>query len=224
MTKRILKNDWEPLLKDEFKKPYYLRLREFLKREYMTQTIYPNMYDIFNALHYTPFHDVKVVILGQDPYHGPNQAHGLSFSVQPSVPPPPSLVNIFKEMQNDLGCDMPKDGHLLNWAKQGVLLLNAVLTVRRGKAHSHRGMGWENFTDRVINVLNEKEHPIVYILWGRAAQRKQALIDTTKHEIVKAPHPSPLSAHRGFFGSRPFSKTNAILKKYRLTPINWCHL
>src|SRR5699024_6192261 len=173
-----------------------LRLREFLKREYMPQTIYPNMYDIFNALHYTPFHDVKDVILVQDSYHCRNQVHGLRLSVQSSILPTPSLVNIFKDMQNDLGCDMSKDGHFRNSAKQGLLLLNAVLTVRRGKAHSHRGMGWENFTYRVINVLNEKEHPIVYILWGRAAQRKQALIDTTKHEIVKAPHPSPLSAHR----------------------------
>lgn len=221
MSKQILKNDWAPLLETEFQKPYYLKLREFLKNEYRNKTIFPHMNDIFNALHYTPFQDVKVVILGQDPYHGPNQAHGLSFSVQPSVLPPPSLVNIFKEMHSDLGCPIPSHGHLINWAKQGVLLLNTVLTVRQGQAHSHRGKGWENFTNKVIEALNAKEHPIVYILWGRAAQNKQDLIDTTKHTIIKAPHPSPLSAHRGFFGSQPFSKTNKILKHHSLPEIDW---
>ena len=213
MKKQILKNDWAPLLNDEFSKPYYLSLREFLKNEYRTQTIYPSMYDIFNALHYTPFHEVKVVILGQDPYHGPNQAHGLSFSVQKGVPQPPSLVNIFQELKNDLGIDPPNHGCLIDWTKQGVLLLNTVLTVRAGQAHSHRGKGWENFTDRIIEILNEKEHPIVYILWGSAAQSKQKLIDTSKHFIIKSPHPSPLSAYRGFFGSKPFSKANEILKR-----------
>lgn len=221
MSKRILKNDWEPLLRDEFQKPYYLQLRNFLKQEYATKVIYPHMNDIFNALHYTPFHDVKVVILGQDPYHGPGQAHGLSFSVQPNVPPPPSLVNIFRELASDLGCQFPPHGHLVDWAKQGVLLLNTVLTVREGQAFSHRNKGWEQFTDRVIETLNLKETPVVYILWGRAAQSKVSLIDTNKHFIVKSPHPSPLSAHRGFFGSKPFSKTNAILKQVGLTPINW---
>lgn len=221
MKKQILKNDWAPLLNDEFSKPYYLSLREFLKKEYRTQTIYPSMYDIFNALHYTPFHEVKVVILGQDPYHGPNQAHGLSFSVQKGVPQPPSLVNIFQELKNDLGIDPPNHGCLIDWTKQGVLLLNTVLTVRAGQAHSHRGKGWENFTDRIIEILNEKEHPIVYILWGSAAQSKQKLIDTSKHFIIKSPHPSPLSAYRGFFGSKPFSKANEILRESGLPEIDW---
>lgn len=221
MAKQILKNDWAPLLSEEFTKPYYLRLREFLKQEYTTKIIYPHMNDIFNALHYTPFSQVKVVILGQDPYHGPGQAHGLSFSVQPHVPKPPSLMNIFKELQNDLGYEPPNHGCLVDWAKQGVLLLNTVLTVRKGQAFSHREKGWENFTDKVIELLNTKESPIVYILWGRAAQQKIQLIDTTKHYIVKGPHPSPLSAYRGFFGSRPFSKTNAILRKVGKPEVNW---
>lgn len=218
---QILKNDWEPLLEDEFSKPYYLKLREFLKKEYANQTIYPPMHDIYNALHYTPFADVKVVILGQDPYHGPGQAHGLSFSVQPGVKVPPSLVNIFKELQSDLGHEPPHDGYLVNWAQQGVLLLNNVLTVRKGIAHSHRGKGWEKFTNRVIETLNQKEHSIVYILWGKAAQDKQSLIDLSKHYTITSPHPSPLSAYRGFFGSRPFSKTNAILKQENLSEIDW---
>ncbi|MBO1002026.1 uracil-DNA glycosylase [Pseudogracilibacillus auburnensis] len=221
MTKQILKNDWAPKLADEFTKTYYVRLREFLKEEYRTKTIYPHMNDIFNALHFTPFSNVKVVILGQDPYHGPNQAHGLSFSVQQGVKQPPSLVNIFTELHNDLGYAPPTHGCLVDWTKQGVLLLNTVLTVRRGQAHSHRGKGWENFTDRVIETLNEKEHPVVYILWGSAAQSKQALIDTTKHSIIKSPHPSPLSAYRGFFGSKPFSRTNEMLQKVGLSGIDW---
>lgn len=224
MSREILTNDWAPLLKEQFNEPYYLKLRQFLIDEYNHFTIYPKMHDIFNALHFTPFANVKVVILGQDPYHGPNQAHGLSFSVQRSVPPPPSLNNIFKELHNDLGCSIPEHGHLLNWTKEGVLLLNTVLTVRRGQAHSHRNKGWEQFTDEVIKQLNNKDHPIVYILWGRAAQAKEALIDQTKHVIIKSAHPSPLAAHRGFFNSRPFSKTNAILQKHGLTPINWCSL
>lgn len=221
MSKKILNNDWGPLLEEEFSKPYYLQLREFLKKEYATKQIYPDMYDIFNALHYTPFHKVKVVILGQDPYHGPNQAHGLSFSVKPGVPAPPSLKNIFKELHDDLGCTIPNHGHLVHWAKQGVLLLNTVLTVRQGQPQSHRGKGWENFTTRVIELLNEKDSPVVYILWGASAQAKQALIDTSKHFILKAPHPSPLSAHRGFFGSKPFSKTNRILEQQGQDPIDW---
>jgi len=224
LSKKILKNDWHDLLREEFSKDYYIQLRQFLIHEYRTKTIYPDMYDIFNALHLTPFQDVKAVILGQDPYHGPNQAHGLSFSVQPTVPKPPSLVNIFQEMQNDLGCDIPNHGHLVNWAKQGVLLLNNVLTVRRGQAHSHRNKGWEQFTDQVIRTLNKKDHPVVYILWGRAAQAKETLIDTNKHILLKAPHPSPLSAYRGFFGSKPFSTTNEILKKHQLEPIDWSNL
>ncbi len=179
------------------------------------------MNDVFNALHYTPFAEVKVVILGQDPYHGPNQAHGLSFSVQSGVKQPPSLVNIFKELQDDLGITPPNHGCLIDWTKQGVLLLNTVLTVRAGQAHSHRNKGWEHFTDKVITTLNKKSHPIVYILWGNAAQKKKALIDTTKHYIIKAPHPSPLSAYRGFFGSKPFSKTNEHLRNESLKEINW---
>ncbi|WP_368974647.1 uracil-DNA glycosylase [Caldifermentibacillus hisashii] len=221
MKKQILKNDWAPLLEEEFSKPYYLQLREFLKQEYKHYRIYPDMYEIFNALHYTAFSDVKVVILGQDPYHGPNQAHGLSFSVKPGVPLPPSLKNIFLELQADLGCTPPSSGYLVPWTKQGVLLLNTVLTVREGQAHSHQGKGWEIFTDRVIEILNRKSNPVVYILWGSAAQMKQQLIDTNKHFIIKAPHPSPLSAHRGFFGSKPFSKTNSILKTIGQTEINW---
>lgn len=220
MTK-ILSNDWAALLEDEFLKPYYLELREFLKKEYRTQTVYPPMDDIYNALHYTSFHDVKVVMLGQDPYHGPGQAHGLSFSVQPGMKKPPSLVNMFKELQNDLGYEPPVDGYLVKWAEQGGLLLNNVLTVRKGEAHSHRGKGWEQFTNRVIETLNNKEHPVVYILWGKAAQDKESLIDTRKHHTIKSPHPSPLSAYRGFFGSEPFSKTNNLLKREGLDEIDW---
>lgn len=221
MTKQILKNDWQPLLKSEFEKPYYKELRAFLKREYSVHTVYPRMGDIFNALHFTPFHQVKVVILGQDPYHGPGQAQGMSFSVNPDVAVPPSLVNVFHEMKDDIGCSMPGNGYLGGWAKQGVLLLNTVLSVRKGQAHSHQGKGWETFTDRVITLLNEKETPVIYILWGRAAQNKQALIDTTKHYVIKAPHPSPLSAYRGFFGSKPFSKTNQLLKQMGHETIHW---
>lgn len=221
MSKRILQNDWHDYLHEEFTKPYYSQLREFLKKEYFSETIYPHMNDIFNALHYTPFKKVKAVILGQDPYHGPGQAHGLSFSVQPNVNPPPSLQNIFTELQNDLGIARPAHGHLVNWAKEGVLLLNTVLTVRAGQAHSHRDKGWETFTDQVIKTMNEKEEPIVYILWGRAAQSKQTLIDTDKHHILQAPHPSPLAAHRGFFGSKPFSRTNELLIKSGRSPIDW---
>ncbi|TXL65162.1 uracil-DNA glycosylase [Cerasibacillus terrae] len=221
MREQILQNDWAPLLEREFSKEYYQQLRQFLKNEYEANTIFPQMNDVFNALHYTPFAEVKVVILGQDPYHGPNQAHGLSFSVQSGVKQPPSLVNIFKELQDDLGIAPPNHGCLIDWTKQGVLLLNTVLTVRAGQAHSHRNKGWEHFTDKVITTLNKKSHPVVYILWGNAAQKKKALIDTTKHYIIKAPHPSPLSAYRGFFGSKPFSKTNEHLRNESLKEINW---
>lgn len=214
-------NDWAPLLEQEFKKDYYLKLREFLKHEYFTKTIYPDMYDLFNALHYTPYEKVKVVILGQDPYHEPGQAHGLSFSVKPGVPKPPSLQNIFKELQDDLGCTVPEHGCLIEWAQQGVLLLNTVLSVRRGAANSHKGMGWETFTDQVIRVLNKRETPIVFILWGRHAQNKQELITNKRHFIIKSPHPSPLSASRGFFGSRPFSRANRYLESAGEEPINW---
>ncbi|MGM7634793.1 uracil-DNA glycosylase [Bacillus sp. Hm123] len=217
-----LTNDWAELLQGEFEQPYYLQLQEFLKQEYATKTIYPNMYDIFNAFHFTPYKEIKVVILGQDPYHGPNQAHGLSFSVQPEVPLPPSLRNIFKELSQDVGCEIPTNGSLIPWAKQGVLLLNTVLTVRQGEANSHRKKGWERFTDRVIACINEREKPVIFILWGRPAQSKLALIDQSKHKIIQAPHPSPLSASRGFFGSRPFSQANDFLQELGETPVNWC--
>ncbi|WP_405082666.1 uracil-DNA glycosylase [Paenibacillus chitinolyticus] len=218
----ILKNDWAELLSEEFEKPYYLKLREFLKQEYAERTIYPEMHDIFNALHYTAFKDVKAVILGQDPYHGPGQAHGLSFSVKPGVPAPPSLKNMFKEMKEDIGCPIPKTGYLKHWADQGVLLLNTVLTVRAGEANSHKGKGWELFTDKVIETLNRKETPVIFILWGSHAQSKTQLIDLNRHGVIKAPHPSPLSAHRGFFGSKPYSKANAWLREQGIEPIDWC--
>lgn len=218
----ILRNDWAPLLEREFKKEYYLRLRAFLKKEYMERTIYPDMYDIFNALHYTSYENTKVVILGQDPYHGPNQAHGLSFSVRPEVSIPPSLQNIYKELYDDLGCPVPNHGCLTDWTKQGVLLLNAVLTVRAGMANSHRGMGWEIFTNEVIRRVNEKEEPVVFILWGRNAQEKEAFITAPHHYIIKSPHPSPFAAHRGFFGSRPFSRANQFLIEAGREEIDWC--
>lgn len=218
---QILKNDWQDLLDDEFKKEYYLKLREFLINEYKTKTIYPNMYDIFNALHYTEYKDVKVVILGQDPYHGPNQAHGLSFSVKPGVPAPPSLMNIYKELNSDIGCYIPNNGYLKKWADQGVMLLNTVLTVRAGEANSHKDMGWEHFTDKIISLLNDREDPIVFILWGKNAQSKVNIINNPKHYIIKSVHPSPLSVHRGFFGSKPFSKTNKFLISMGKMPIDW---
>ncbi|UWG95359.1 uracil-DNA glycosylase [Dehalobacter sp. DCM] len=217
----ILKNDWNDLLCEEFKKDYYLKLREYLISEYRLNVIYPNMYDIYNALHYTAFKDVKVVILGQDPYHGPNQAHGLSFSVQAGIPAPPSLVNIFKELHDDVGCYIPNNGYLKKWADQGVLLLNTSLTVRAGQANSHSRIGWEKFTDRIIALLNEREDPVVFILWGKNAQSKQSLITTSRHYIIKSVHPSPLSAHAGFFGSRPFSKANGYLISIGKEPIDW---
>ncbi|GIM30718.1 uracil-DNA glycosylase [Clostridium polyendosporum] len=215
------KNDWNELLKDEFNKEYYLKLRQFLLNEYNTKTIYPNKYNIFNALHYTAYEDVKVVILGQDPYHGPNQAHGLSFSVNPGVPAPPSLKNIFKELQSDLGCYIPNNGYLKKWADQGVLLLNASLTVRAAEANSHRNIGWEKFTDKIISLLNDRKDPIVFILWGNNAISKEKLITNKWHYIIKSVHPSPLSASRGFFGSKPFSKTNEFLKSIGKTSIDW---
>ena len=218
---QILKNDWENLLEDEFKKEYYLKLRGFLKEEYRTKTIYPSMHDIFNALHYTAYKDVKVVILGQDPYHGPNQAHGLSFSVKPGVPAPPSLLNIYKELNDDLGCYIPNNGYLKKWSDQGVMLLNTVLTVRAGDANSHKGMGWEQFTDRIISILNDREDPIVFILWGSNAQSKLNIINSSRHCIIKSVHPSPLSSYRGFFGSKPFSKANDFLTTLGKETIDW---
>ena len=219
--KKIIHNSWQEILADEFEKPYYQSLREFLKTEYQTQKIHPDMYHIYEALELTPYDKVKVVILGQDPYHGVNQAHGLSFSVQPGVKTPPSLVNIYKEMQSDLGIVPVQHGNLVSWAKQGVLLLNTVLTVREGQAYSHRGKGWEQLTDRIIEKLNEREQPIVLILWGKPAQEKIKMIDRSRHVILASPHPSPLSAHRGFFGSKPFSKANDALVALGETPIEW---
>lgn len=219
--KKIFKNDWQELLEDEMKKDYYQRMRRFLIEEYRTKTIYPDMYDIFNALHLTPYKDVKVVILGQDPYHGPNQAHGLSFSVKPGVKIPPSLKNIYKELQDDLGCYIPNHGSLTKWAKEGVLLLNTSLTVRARQPNSHSNIGWEIFTDHIIELLNERKDPIVFILWGNNAIRKKALITNPWHYIITSPHPSPFSANRGFFGSKPFSKTNKFLESIGKKPIDW---
>lgn len=217
----ILKNDWAPLLEGEFTKPYYQGLRNTLRQEYETGVIYPDKYDIYNALHFTSFEDTKVVIIGQDPYHGPGQAHGLSFSVKPRVKIPPSLQNIYKELQSDVGCYIPNNGYLVEWTKQGVLLLNAVLTVRAGIPNSHKALGWEMFTDKVIETLNEREKPVVFILWGAYAQQKQQLITSSRHFIIKSPHPSPFSANRGFFGSKPFSRANAFLREIGSEEIDW---
>ena len=214
-------NDWDELLQDEFKKDYYLQLRQFLKNEYSTRTVYPDMYDIFNALKTTPREKIKAVILGQDPYHEPDQAHGMCFSVKPGVPAPPSLQNIFKELQDDLGCSIPQDGYLMKWAEQGVLLLNTVLTVRAHQANSHKGKGWEIFTDRVIQLVNEKEEPVVFLLWGANARSKKPLITNPVHLILETVHPSPLSAYNGFFGCRHFSKANAFLAGNGIEPIDW---
>lgn len=216
-----LGNDWDDILKEEFKKEYYLKIRKILASEYKNYTVYPDMYDIFNALKYTPYSEVKAVIIGQDPYHEPNQAHGLSFSVQKGVDIPPSLANIYKEAESDLGIKAPSHGNLSSWAKQGVLLLNATLTVRAHLANSHAGIGWQIFTDRIISLLNESEQPIVFLLWGANAKKKKELITNPKHCILESAHPSPLSAFRGFFGSRPFSKINAFLERNGRTPIDW---
>ena len=219
--KKIFRNDWAQLLDAELDEPYYRELRQFLIGEYRTREIFPNMYDIFNALHFTPYASTKVVILGQDPYHEPGQAHGLSFSVLPNVPPPPSLMNIFKELRDDVGCFIPNNGCLKPWAEQGVLLLNTVLTVRAHEANSHRGHGWELFTDKIIRLLNEHERPIAFILWGRPARSKKSMITNPRHLIVESAHPSPLSASGGFFGSRPFSRVNKFLESVGETPIDW---
>ena len=216
-----LGNDWDNILADEWQKPYYLELRKFLKQEYFTQTVYPNMNDIFNALKLTSFENTKVVIIGQDPYHGFGQAHGLCFSVKKGVVPPPSLKNIYKELKSDIGFEIPNHGELTSWAKQGVLLLNNVLTVREGLPNSHKGKGWEIFTDRVIGELNKKENPVVFLLWGANAQKKAEIITNPKHYKLITVHPSPLSASRGFFGCKHFSKTNEILQKNHINPINW---
>ena len=217
----MIQNDWLAPLKPEFAKPYYAELFQFVKNEYATRQIFPPADDIFNAFHLTPLHEVKVVILGQDPYHNDGQAHGLCFSVKPDVDIPPSLVNIYQELHDDLGCYIPNNGYLKKWADQGVMLLNTVLTVRAHQANSHRGIGWEEFTDAAIRALNEQDRPMVFILWGRPAQMKKPMLTNPKHLILEAPHPSPLSAFRGFFGSRPFSRTNEYLKENGIEPIDW---
>lgn len=216
-----LGNDWDGLLADEWEKHYYKELHEFLKKEYSSTKVYPDMYDIFNALKYTSFADTKAVIIGQDPYHGPGQAHGLCFSVKKGVTLPPSLVNIYKEISDDLGVTMPSHGELTGWARQGVLLLNTVLTVRAGQPNSHKDKGWEFFTDRVISELNKKEQPVVFLLWGANAEKKARIITNPKHYKLITVHPSPLSAYRGFFGCRHFSKTNELLKKNGIPEIKW---
>lgn len=217
----MIENDWLEPLTPEFRKPYYADLFKFVKEEYAARKVFPPADDIFNAFHLTPLHEVKVVILGQDPYHNDGQAHGLCFSVKPDVDIPPSLVNIYQELHDDLGCYIPNNGYLTKWAKQGVLMLNTVLTVRAHQANSHRGKGWEEFTDAAIRILDEQDRPVVFILWGSPAQKKAMMLHNPKHLILKAPHPSPLSAYRGFFGSRPFSQTNDFLVKNGLTPIDW---
>ena len=212
--------DWNPLLRGEFEKPYWKQLQSFVEDERRRHTVYPSRENVFAALHATPYADVKVLILGQDPYHGPNQAHGLCFSVQHDVQPPPSLVNIFKELRDDLGIAIPPHGDLGAWARRGVLLLNTTLTVRAGQAASHQGKGWETFTDEVIRQVNEKPF-VVFVLWGAHARKKKTLINSARHAIVESAHPSPLSAHNGFFGSRPFSKINAALRDARFEEIDW---
>ena len=216
-----IQNDWLVPLSPEFKKPYYANLYKKIREEYASTQIFPPSDEIFTAFELTPLAEVKVVIIGQDPYHGDGQAHGLCFSVKPDIETPPSLVNIYKELNSDLGCYIPNNGYLTKWAKQGVLMLNTVLTVRAHQANSHRGIGWEEFTDAAIRILNEQDRPIVYLLWGKPAQMKKSMLKNPKHLILEAPHPSPLSAYRGFFGCQHFSKTNAFLKENGLAPIDW---
>ena len=216
-----LDNDWDELLQEEFQKPYYLELRQFLISEYRTKTIYPDMYKIFEALKLTSYQDTKVVILGQDPYHGENQAHGLAFSVQQGVPIPPSLLNMYKELSDDLGCYIPNNGYLVPWAKQGVLLLNTSLTVIANRPNSHRKKGWEILTDTIIRLLNKKNAPVAYLLWGSNAKEKAIYLTNPKHFVLKAAHPSPLSANKGFFGCKHFSKVNQFLRENGLKEINW---
>lgn len=217
----LLTTDWKDILKSEFNNDYFTNLNSFLINEYETKTIYPPMNNIFAALNFTPYKDVKVLILGQDPYHGPNQAHGLSFSVNIGEKIPPSLLNIYKEIKNDLNCYIPNNGYLKKWADQGVLLLNTVLTVRAHTPNSHKNIGWETFTDKIISLLNDKSQPMVFILWGNYAIKKRSLITNKNHLIITSAHPSPLSASRGFLGSKPFSKTNSFLLSTNQTPIDW---
>ena len=215
------RTDWNPVLRTELDKPYWAELQRFVADERARVAVYPPDGDVFAALHLTPLSEVKVLILGQDPYHGPGQAHGLCFSVRPGVPPPPSLVNIFTELHSDLGIEAPSGGDLTPWARQGVLLLNATLTVRAHQAASHQGKGWETFTDQVIRAVNDKDERVVFVLWGASARRKKDLVDTSRHTIIESPHPSPLSAHRGFFGSRPFSRANEALVAAGREPVDW---
>lgn len=217
----MISNDWLTVLDEEFRKPYYVNLYKFIKQEYGITQVFPPADDIFNAFHLTSLGKVKVVIIGQDPYHNVGQAHGLCFSVKPDVEIPPSLVNIYQELHDDLGCYIPNNGYLVKWAEQGVLMLNTVLTVRAHMANSHHGRGWEEFTDAAIQALNGQDRPIVFILWGRPAQAKRNMLNNPNHLILEAPHPSPLSAYRGFFGSRPFSKTNEFLQNYGIEPVDW---
>ncbi|MCL4154406.1 UNVERIFIED_CONTAM: hypothetical protein GTU68_033959, partial [Idotea baltica] len=217
----VTTTDWNPILRTEFEKPYWAELQQFVHTERASHPVYPPHDEVFAALHLTPFETVKVLLLGQDPYHGPGQAHGLCFSVRPGVPTPPSLVNIFKELQSDLGIEPPDHGHLSHWAQQGVLMLNTTLTVRAHQAASHQKQGWETFTDEVIRAVSAKQETVVFVLWGAAAGRKRELIDTERHHIIAAPHPSPLSAHRGFFGSKPFSEINRVLSESGRGPIDW---
>jgi uracil-DNA glycosylase len=217
-----VKTDWNPVLRGEFEKPYWRELQAFVAEERRRGPVFPRHDDVFRALHLTPYAGTRVLILGQDPYHGPGQAHGLCFSVQPGVAIPPSLVNIYKELEQDLGCTPPRHGNLEHWARQGVLLLNAVLTVRAHNANSHQGKGWEKFTDEVIRAVDAKDETVVFMLWGGYARRKKALIDSTRHVIIESAHPSPLSAHNGFLGSRPFSRANDALVAAGRTPIDWC--
>ncbi len=214
-------NSWDSILKDEFTQDYYLKLREFLKKEYSTKQIYPDMYDIFNALRYTDYNDVKVVILGQDPYHGEGEAHGLAFSVKPGVKIPPSLRNIYKELSDTMGCYIPNNGYLEKWARQGVLLLNTSLTVVKDTPNSHKNIGWEIFTDKVIKLISKREKPVIFMLWGSNAKSKLMLIDSSKHIVLTSVHPSPLSANRGFFGSNHFKIANENLVKLGMEPIDW---
>ena len=215
-------DDWAEALKPELDEPYITRMGSFVAEERLTRDVYPPEADVFNAFRYSSYSSTRVVIIGQDPYHGPGQAHGLAFSVRPGVKPPPSLVNIFKELRSDIGCPVDQDGSLVGWARQGVLLLNTVLTVRAGEANSHKGMGWERFTDAVIQRVSRKRQRVVFLLWGGPAQKKQSLIDREVHTILAAPHPSPLSAYHGFFGSKPFSQTNEALRTVGEAPIDWC--
>ena len=214
--------DWNPLLRDQFDEEYWKELQGFVRAERECHAVYPPHDEVFAALHLTPYADVKVLVLGQDPYHDTGQAHGLCFSVRRGVKTPPSLVNIFAELESDLGCPVPSHGNLDHWARQGVLLLNATLTVRAHQAASHQRQGWERFTDRVIEVVNDKPERVVFVLWGASARKKKALVDSSRHTIIESPHPSPLSAHRGFFGSKPFSRANDALREAGREPVDWC--